>query len=322
MKSNLEKDGLRTYEGHHYEIVVPEGALEDLKNEVNSLLEEDIRLKLKVNKLLKTEKTFDRSLGILYDYLKDQRRCSQCDHHLLSCPKEKYAGYQLDIYYDEINDSIQCNWNPCAHLLQVQETLSRIKPCDFGRKKLYLDAMKLVSCITTGNNAKKMKDVTYVISKAQKDAKNSILEKGFALYSTTDVSLVSSSLHAIALYYATNGKKVAMIDSKSFFENLKSFRNDEKDAALKDLQRAKKADVLIFENLDQMGYANNSLLNDYIIPLLDVREEKEKRNYCSISSPEKMNHIIYGRDLVAKDEVNQRIAKLFDLYAIKVIDLR
>ena len=35
-----------------------------------------------------------------------------------------------------------------------------------------------------------------------------------------------------------------------------------------------------------------------------------------------MNHIIYGRDLVAKDEVNQRIAKLFDLYAIKDIDLR
>lgn len=322
MKINLSKEALLLKEGEHLHVVVSQEQTLRLRNDVAAKLNKDMRLNLTVRKLCKTEQTFDRSLGSLYDFLNDHALCGLCKHQVLTCPKGKYRGYQLALEYDEASDSIQSHWITCPLFAKVQKDLSRIKPCDYGYKKLYADAISLVECITKGDNAKKMKDVTYVISKAQKDAKIGSLERGFALYPIHDAALVSSALHAIALFYATNGKKVSYIEAKSFFTNLSSYRTDIKEATARDCRRAQHADVLIFENLDEIPFLSQDTVKKYVLPLLEAREQSGRVTFCSLTNQEKLKRLICGNEIADKDSINKRFASLMEPIAISDLDLR
>lgn len=299
-----------------------------LREKVKLMLSENIRGKSQIDRLLKTDKTFDNSLGNIYLYLVDSKTCDTlCPKKLLACPKER-VGYSFEPYYDKDRDEILLDTYPCPYQAEKEATLHRLYPCDVKKEKIYHDYNSLLSLLREKENLSKMKDLAYLFVQANKIASSFSSEKtyaGKALYSINSENLAQDSLDVIAYIFAKSGKRVSYIDMEKLFSSFNDRDYTTRDLAEQDLERIKDVPVLLMARFDSYPrYLTTEFTESHLAPLLKARSEKGKITYLSLTSDKEPSSLV-GRWLKNSRlirEAQQEAEELFPLYTIKDFDLR
>lgn len=317
-------DDIYSVKDHSYEIVPDEKSFNELSIVVKEFLKKDLKAKALVSEMIQTEKTFDNSLGYIFEYLTDRQVCLNCKGDVNSCPK-RIKGYIQSIYYEENNDVIMTKASKCSYLDSLDSNLANIYPCDCSYSQLYSDFSNLYKTLRAGDNIKKMKDTAAAFISVKKllEVINDKSESVFkAYYSTSSASFSKAVIRMIAFLLAKNGVSVSYIEGKEFFTNLFSFRNDIAQATFNDYKRIKNAPVLIIEGIDEIPYLSNDNIKSFIKPLLKERQKLGKITIASLSKEKGLSYIIKGKDIIDKDILNARIENDFTRVIIKDLDLR
>lgn len=295
-----------------------------LKERVSSMLKEDVGALAKIRPLLKNEETLDRSLGEVYIYLADRKRCEKCTGSLSQCPRDKKKGYHLAPFYDKNENRIRYAEAACPYLLEVDKILSQINPCDCTPYVLYSDSSTLLSSLLSGDNIRKQQGLSKAFLFALKDieeAKNN--RKGFAFTTPEGGERLSSSLLRLISYqYAKAGKKVSYIDMRLFYH---LFRNGESFyRTYLDYQVALASDVLLLENVNKMGYLEEEYAVKYLIPLLESRKKSGKILYMTYCGMAHASSFLYKGRLtpLTKQRLLFLLEEVCEEYVIHDFDLR
>lgn len=304
-------------------------AKQNLEDYIRNFLKENVHLLTKVRPLIKTSKTFANSIGELYELTEDVCKCKKCTGKLFTCPKGKGKGYVSVPYYQENDDRIILRKQPCKYAIEMNETLSRVNPCDCFSSNLIRDAISLLDSLRKGDNLSLQQGLSSVYVYAANNSvklKTSDINKGYAVCCVKGGNQLSSSLLRLVSYiYAKRECSVAYLNTPVFFKNLFSKYDDYSMSSLyDDFPKAKRADVLILENFDQIPYLDDDKVNKYLIPLFKARNKKGKITYASVTNPNNLNSIVYrNRNVIySKDELISLIGKTLELKIIHDLDLR
>lgn len=301
-------------------------SLECLEESVRDFLKDDIYAFSKVKSYLKTENTLSHSLGDLYSYKQDRNLCLTCGKKLLSCPKKDKKGYQLEPYYVKEDDRVRFQYVPCSLLADMNRVLERISPCDCGTTTLVEDANSLLESLFKGDNIKKQQGLASVFVSVMNDInKKEKLKRGLA-FSTVNATekLSSSLLRLIAYLYARNGFHVSYINTNAYFKQLFSNNPELSYVAQKELTMLKKADVLLFENFDEIPYLDDERTKKYLLPLFEERNKEGKLNFASLLKSKQLSSIVYRNTHLTftKSELQKEFESLFSFVVIQDLDLR
>ncbi len=310
----------------HVTIELDSERKEELENSVREFLKDDILAFSRVKPYLKTDQTLLNSLGDLYTYQMDRELCLSCKKKLLSCPKKDKMGYQLEPYYAKEDDRIRFQYVPCPYLYDMNRVLERISPCDCGTTALVEDANSLLESLFSGDNIKKQQGLASIFLSAMNDiGKKEKMKNGIA-FCTVNASekLSSSLLRLLAYLYAKNGYTVSYIRTADYFKQLFSRYYDLSSVAMKELNSLMKADVVLFENLDEMPYLDDEKATKYLLPLFRERAKENKLSFASLLKPNRLSGIVYrNKNLsVTREELLSFFTSLFHSVIIQDLDLR
>ncbi len=310
----------------HVTVEIDSKNLESLEENIRDFLKDDIYAFSKVKSYLKTENTLSHSLGDLYSYQQDRKLCLSCGKKLLSCPKKDKKGYQLEPYYVKEDDRIRFQYVACPYLVDMNHVLERISPCDCGTTTLVEDANSLLECLFKGDNIKKQQGLASVFLSVMNDINKKEKMKSGLAFSTVNATekLSSSLLRLIAYLYARNGYRVSYIKTDAYFKQLFSNNPELSYVASKEIILLKKADVVLFENFDEIPYLDDERVKKFLLPLFEERTKDGKLNFASLAKPKPLSSITYRNTHLTftKEDLKIGIDSLFRLVVIQDLDLR
>ena len=300
---------------------------DNLEEEVRRLMKKDLRGQVEVHKGLKTEATFQRSLGDIYHYLKDREICENCPKHLPSCPLP-VKGFPYAISYEQESDTLKSYRAPCIYQQEKENSLNRIYPCDVPKESLYQNLDSFLKLLKKGENLAKIKDIATLLVDGKKkadllkDAKKPLL--GYSLYSLHSETLSNDLLKALCFLYARKGYKTSYIVISKWLASFSDKDLRVREEAKYDLQRISSLPVLFLEGFDLYPrYLSPQFNKENLLPLLKARSQGGKVTYLSLSTPLDLNDLL--RSLLrgtGEEGKAEQYASFFPVYPIKDYDLR
>jgi|WetSurMetagenome_2_1015567.scaffolds.fasta_scaffold194681_2 hypothetical protein len=263
-----------------------------LAKQINDRLLSDLKAKIVIDKLLKTDNTFLNSLGTITDYLADLSCCRNCPKSLSRCPKDG-KGYLRIPYYDSDRDEILLSPRPCSYREETTRILDAIDPCSYPPNRIYKKASdrialcKANSDVLTGTQAALagiLNDLRVVLPSSE--------ASGASFFAPNDKGLPFSLLCAAAYFAGSAGRKVAFLDTKDFFFRLRSLDSLTKHNAVADFHKACSLPVLVLSKFDLYPYGTTEFHAMYLIPLLRARMEAGKLTYFSLTQSDKLVSVL------------------------------
>lgn len=296
--------------------------LKKLKDDVNQALSLNIRARTAVNKLLKTDKTFDNSLGDIYEYIKNLSDCNNCSGKLFECPL-KDKGYIIDIYYDEDLDRIFTKRIQCKYLLSLQPILENIKISNIDPLNIYIDSSKFLANLF---NAKPdmyldIKSATRIIANSIKTYSKEKENKSYAFHGISDKNISKLLLELASFNHAKAGQKVAYFDTVDLYKYINDYSVDQewRDDFFKTVC---KVPVLCLQNFDlypnsktfdlykNLGInINYQVAKDKLYQLLQARNKEGKVTYISLDDSKTISN-----KLKASFKGDERLNEIISLF--------
>ncbi len=298
--------------------------LSRLRERVSLMLKQDVGALGKIRPLIKTEETLDRSLGEVYAYLADRKKCAKCTGSLFECPRKK-QGYHLSPFYEKYDDRIRYAETACPYLVEVDSILSRIDPCDCTPNLLYSDSNTLLSSLLSGDNIRKQQGLSkvflYALKDIEEDGKGR--RKGYAFTTPEGGKHLSGSLlRLIGYHYAKAEKKVSYINSMLFMHLFR--KGGAYAVTVNDYRIAMNSEVLLIEDIDEMPFLEEENVVKYLLPLFESRKKEGKITYLSFSSSQHVYSFLYKGRLLAqtKDRLFKALGDIVEEVVIHDFDLR
>lgn len=303
-----------------YSIENSKEAKDSLVDSISELMKQDIIGAKNIRSLLKTDSTFDKSLGTIYRYLIDRQKCLTGCKNVLDCPNPTDKGYRYILSYDDNSDRLTLALEACPYLESVNNVLSNIEPCDISKMSIAKDSSSLVNVISKDGNYNKMRSSYAFIKYISTDIKSYDSEKTIKsklLYSLNDKSLGRSLLKLAAYQYAKNDHSVSYINAHLFFDNLFKYSDP---STTSDLRKIMDVDVLILDGIDEIPFIADDKATKFIIPLLEKRSKPGKRTYALIGKKVPTGNLFYNRNY--RSEITSLLDNIFEEMDIKDLDLR
>lgn len=263
------------------QIEISKKDLSELEGEVNKILEENLALKLEIQKLHLSEEVFKNNLGTIYSYLKDSLICKTCGGKISTCPKEA-IGHRLYLTIDgnrvKTKDGNCQLYESLAVMLEKQIVYSSRE-----RISLYMNAEKLLNLLSVSDNLKTMKSSAKAAVYVSKNIPYEKELKGLALSSLSDNTRVEQVLSLAAYANAKKGKKVVLADTETLFYLLGCKEEDKFSLGADILNCAAMSEVLVLLDLSSFPFYARDLAIKYLLPLLEKRAESNKITYVSYS---------------------------------------
>lgn len=281
--SEKEKSAIPAFEkvGIRGVVDISEAEQERFRKTVDALLEHDLRLRTKIQPLLRTERTFGHSLSAIYDFFQDQHVCRQCKDGLSSCPK-KTAGFLLRPYYDETRDEIRVERQACPYQETLEKALRQIDPHYVEGRDLYQKAVRTLRAV--GKNAG-MKNLEWAYERALESIGRLLRgqsAQGYAFRAVNDRTL-SEGLFALTCYILASKDVACAYLTFDILPLLGSNDFYKKNVGLSDIEKAKKAKALFFEDIDK-------------VPRLYSREARE--GLCDLILSRDEEHLLFATTTV------------------------
>lgn len=292
--------------------------IEYINNELNS----NLKLKIEVQNLLKTENTFDNSLGNLYDYLKDKKICSSCNKKINSCNKKQH-GYYKKLVYDKRRDEIVTSVEACDVLIKLQKKLHNIYPCYRNYMEIYNTLNELLKVAIQNNNVV-MKDTASCIFKVKGMIDKKDITTGFSLFSPSSNKLSEDLLSSLIYLFANADIKSSYLLTKEFFDDVLSFDGSISNQVYNLIPYLQKVPVLAFADFTNIPSYQGEKIIDVLYQILEGRKENNLPVFCSLSSSYKPSAIInYKFKTVSKSKkVSLLLDDMCPILNVKDFDLR
>ena len=306
--------------------LVSEADIDKLYRKVQEMLKDDLVALSEIERLCKSEETMRNSLGSVYHYLNSRKLCEGCQGSLSSC-SQPLAGHCETLRYDEDRDQIVSYRMACSYEQELQNTLSRITPCDRSRTELYQDMVSLVCALQRTDDFAQMKDTgkEFIrIRSAIASLKQGKTAVGASFFDINSISLPNALLAFACFLAGKAGLKTVYLKTAAFFNALHDVHPVERVSAEYDFTLALSADVLLLENFTEYPFLPIEMRKKYLFPLLKARAEKGKLTYISLSSslPPKaiVRKALSALDLAPEGEV--MIEMIAPMVTLKDIDIR
>ncbi len=298
-------------------VVINPIKLERLKTQVNKILDENIDLRIKLNKLDLTSENVDNNLGSIYQYLCDNLICKACDKNLFNCPKAEHFGYFYEL--DASGQYLKLHLSQCSLLQSQNKILSNLIAYEDNSLNVYLNSQKLLNLLSKKDNLYLLKSVAKSAVYISKHfPKHDFTEKGLALFQINKTTYISMLLSLAAYLNCRKGYKVAYLDAFDLLQLFTSKNIDKQELGANLLNKASNANTLILSNLDQIPRYLREIIDNYLFPLLCNRNKVNKITYIDLgkynSSTALFKHLFFHSTHL--NEVLKLVDELFDDYII------
>jgi hypothetical protein len=261
-------------------------AKRQFQESLQARLAKDIRAQSLLNPLLKSDQTFDRSLGDIYLFLEDRKICAACPESLSSCPKEA-QGYRQTPTYDADKDQIVLVPQPCPYLKEKIKRIANIWPAVSQSYAVYNDASRFLLTLRERKNRDQLADsakALKAILSLQSGWDKKAVQPGLAFYSINGFSLSHSLLATVTLLFASSGVKVGFLSMPMLFNDLSDFSYESQQLARNMLAEAAQLPVLCLDDftLPTRKMPQDALIKD-LLPFIRSRNCPGKLTFFSMS---------------------------------------
>lgn len=320
------KNDLKELELSFSSIEVDEKEIVNFSNEVKELLKDDIIALNTIRKLEKTDKTFNNSIGNVYQYIIDRENCSNCKK-LSECKKNtKKIGYFISPYYDKDRDEIRLSTQECKYQKEKNQILDNIFTSILDKDKIYEKFNSLIEFLRKDNNLSLMKDTSKILFSIMKEIKDFKKDKNYIGYSFSSINngkLIDDLLSSIAFMYARYNYSVSYFDTYDFFVRFLDKEYEIQDDIMKAFNKVNSSDVVIFKNFDLFPKFGLETLSNHLYEFLLARENENKVTYFSTTGIS-LDKVVYYRtkNTNINNECKTIINKIAKNYVIKDMDIR
>ncbi len=279
-----------------------------------SILDENLSLSLYIKKLGLNDEELKDNSGVIHNFLNDRLLCEHCSK-LSECQKKQYIGYQQNL--SKNGKFLDTSLLFCSYRKEQDKILKNVYSETVDSIQYYLNASKLLSFLGTGNNSKTFKSLTLATTKINKrfPEKNKVV-KGIAFRSLSTKKYENWLLSFACYVNAKKNHKVVILDSMTLFSDLNSYRSDEYEAGMLNLQKAYDAEVLILEDLTSDIFLSYKQASEQFYKLLTKRNNVNKLTYCYLDSTSDFNSFFrkafYNLDSNRKKEAMNLVDYLFE----------
>lgn len=244
----------------------------------------------------------------IYKYFKDKDQCKKCvmlDCRL--CPKKMKGtinSLELKIGKHQNDDALEIS-------TEVQMCPSLSKYTKFIKMFCYTEIPP--DNYASSWNLLDFNTVVYRIYSYLWEFQNDI-NSNKAVYLQTDPDFIQAAIYAFAIQLIEKGQSkqnlICRLEGSDLFEDMEHFKYDE--GIINDLNNCFNCPILYIEHFEEMIQRTNSnMIEQYVIPLLRHRNEKNK--YTIINSQQKQIELIEKiKDPKIANEFSEVLSQLID----------
>lgn len=261
-----------------------------------------------IKDLLKTEKTFNNSLGYIYEFLEDYAICNSCENKLNLCPKKR-VGFKYEPYYDEYQDIIRLNVTPCVHLKSVESILRNIDQSYENKNLIYKEGILFAKRLREYSDKSTLLTAFKRFVKDLNALKENKTIKGQALFFINGEKIEQSFSYFLVYYAASLGIKSSLITFVDFLKDLNSEKFEDQNYMKRYVEHLKLCPFIIFENIDCFSTISDKTMINHLIPLFQYRKNKGLLTYCTLSTSSSL--LTVGKKIGHYSETGTKLGEIF-----------
>lgn len=260
-----------------------------LKHVVEQMMAEDLKSALEIRKRIKTDVTFERSLGFIYEYLKAKEICKNCKGKLDLCPMQS-KGANFGLLYDPDNDLIRSYRQPCEYQREREHLLERISPMDLDGRTFLSDVESFNKIAQS--DTRQYETTLKTLLTLRRDIADPSNSKMTLIYGIKGISLPNLALRYGAYVSAKKGLKTAYVKAEYLFAGLMSHSESEYANTISDFKDIINADCVFIEDIASMPFISLDVASSYLFQMIKNQKERGQVFYMSSSSSATLTSLI------------------------------
>jgi hypothetical protein len=290
------------------------------KENLSKRIADDPFLSAELKKHPLDEKHFSMSLPALIAYLDDKEICAGCKA-FYDCPKETRKGLVTRPVFLKESGSFDSVSLCCPFYQKVKKVLENFIYSDFPFEDSYYSSFEVIKALKKAPEdviENSFADIGSESYQAVGEFEETKLNRGF--YIVSDNSDGDNLLMALAFAYARRGQSVALVQCRTSFNNCSSKDPEISADALKELQKAAKAQAVFLFGLG-LEYKSGESLSQVLLPFLQQRSGKGLVTYAdSLLTLDKLTSSYAYKDFALKEAAKKTLGKLMKETVLNDLD--